>query len=113
MCTVSTKKKSKEKDAPQDKPEQQPRAKLAEETKTVTLFEGNKSKQVIISALLDPKTEAELIQFLHDNNDIFTWSAEDLRGVDRSVIEYVLDAKARLPTSQAKSPKKCLKKENK
>ena len=41
--------------------------------------------------MLDGKTEAELIHFLCDNNDIFTWSAEDLRGVDRSIIEHTLD----------------------
>ena len=60
-----------------NEPKQQVRAKLAEETKKVSLFEGNTSKQVIISAMLDGKTKAELIHFLHDNNDIFAWSIED------------------------------------
>ena len=41
--------------------------------------------------MLDEKTESKLISFLHDNNDIFAWSAKDLRGVDRSIIEHILD----------------------
>ena len=60
-----------------NEPEQQARAKPAEETKKVPLFEGNTSKQVIISAMLDSETEADLIHFLRDNNDIFAWSVED------------------------------------
>jgi hypothetical protein len=91
------KEKSKDKEPSSHEPEQQARAKPAEETKRVTLFEGNNSKQVIISAKLDIKIESELIQFLRDNIDIFTWSAEDLRGVDRSIIEHILDVNKNHP----------------
>ena len=41
--------------------------------------------------MLDSKTEGELIHFLRDNNDIFAWSTEDLWGVERSIIEHILD----------------------
>jgi hypothetical protein len=68
----------------------------------VPLFEGNTSKQVIISAMLDDKTKSELIHFLHDNNDIFAWSAEDLRGVDRSIIEHILDVNKNHPPVKQK-----------
>ena len=61
------------------------------------LFEGNTSKQVIISVVLDEKTQRELIHFLPDNNDIFAWSAKDLRGVDRSIIEHILEVNKNLP----------------
>ena len=94
-----------------NEPEQQFRAKPAEETKKVPLFEGNTSKQVITSAMLDGKTEAGLIHFLRDNNDIFTWFTEDLRGVDRSIIEHILDVDKNHPQS-SKSFAKCLKKES-
>ena len=92
-------------------PAQQVRSKPAEETKKVPLYEGNTSNQVIISAMLDGKTEAGLIHFLRDNNDIFTWSTEDLRGVDRSIIEHILDVDKNHPRS-SKSFAKCLKKES-
>jgi len=88
-----------------NEPEQQFRAKPAEETKKVPLFEGNTSKQVIISAMLDGKTKPDLIHFLRDNSDIFAWSVDDLRGVDRSIIEHILDVdKNHPPPDQAKAP---------
>ena len=46
---------------------------------------------------MDEKTKSELIHFLRDNNDIFTWSAKDLRGVDRSIIEHILEVNQNLP----------------
>ena len=74
-----------------NEPEQQVKGKPVEETKKVPLLEGNTSKQVIISTMLDGEIEADLIHFLHDINKIFAWSTEDLRGVDRSIIEHILD----------------------
>ena len=47
--------------------------------------------------MLDGKTEAELIYFLHDNNDIFARSVEDLWGVDRPIIEHNLDVDKKHP----------------
>ena len=52
--------------------------------------------------MLDGKTEAELIHFLHDNNNIFARSAEDLRGVDRSIIEHILDVDKNHPPIKQK-----------
>ena len=52
------KEKPKVKQLSPEEPEQQTRARLVEETKKVPLFEGNTSKQVIISAMLDEKTES-------------------------------------------------------
>ena len=84
-----------------DEPEQQTRAKPAEETKKVPLFKGNTSKQVIISAMLDEEIETELIHFLRDNNN-FAWSAKDLRGVDRSIIEHILEVNKNFPPVKQK-----------
>jgi hypothetical protein len=52
--------------------------------------------------MLDEKAESELIHFLHDNNDIFAWSAKDLRGVDRSIIEHILKVNQNLPLVKQK-----------
>jgi hypothetical protein len=65
------KEKAKSKESLQDEPEQLIRAKLAEETKRVLLYERNPDKQVIVSSLLDSEAENNLISFLHENNDIF------------------------------------------
>ena len=91
------KEKPKEKEPLSDEPKQQARAKPTEETKKVTLFEGNTSKQVIIFDKLDSKIESKLIQFLRDNSDIFARSTEELRGVDRSIIEHILDVNKNHP----------------
>jgi hypothetical protein len=45
---------------------------------------------VIIGAHLSPEEEKELIQFLNKNKDVFTWSAKDLQGVDKDIIEHAL-----------------------
>jgi hypothetical protein len=52
--------------------------------------------------LLDEKTESELVYFLRDNNVIFAWLAEDLRGVDRSIIEHNLEVNKNIPPVKQK-----------
>jgi hypothetical protein len=39
---------------------------------------------------MSPEEQAELLQFLDKNNDIFAWSTFDLVGVSREVIEHKL-----------------------
>lgn len=41
-------------------------------------------------ALHDSETEAQLIKFLRENSYTFVWTAEDLRGVNKSLIEHSL-----------------------
>jgi hypothetical protein len=55
---------------------------------------------VIIGAHLSPEEEKELIQFLNKNKDVFTWSAKDLQGVDKDIIEPALK------TDEKVTPKK-------
>jgi phage FluMu protein gp41 len=57
-------------------------------------------RAVTIGAHLNPEEEKELTQFLNRNKDIFAWSAKDLQGVDRDIIEYALETDERI------SPKK-------
>jgi hypothetical protein len=88
MCTISKKEKEKKKEPSLV---QQARAKLVEETKRVPLFKGNPDKQLIISSLLDNETENNLVKFLHEKSDIFSWTAKDLHQVDRTIIEHNLN----------------------
>jgi hypothetical protein len=55
---------------------------------------------VTIGAHLNTEEEKELIQFLIKNKDVFAWSAKDLQGVDRDIIEHVLE------TDEKVAPKK-------
>ena len=46
---------------------------------------------VTINAALEPEEEKDLLEFLRKNQDVFAWSASDLRGVSRNIIEHHLD----------------------
>jgi hypothetical protein len=45
---------------------------------------------VYIGVEISPHEQAELLQFLDKNSDVFTWSTSDLVGVSREVIEHKL-----------------------
>jgi hypothetical protein len=55
-----------------------------------------------IGARLSPEEEKELIQFLNRNKDIFAWSAKDLQGVDKDIIEHALETDERIVTKKQK-----------
>jgi hypothetical protein len=46
---------------------------------------------VIIGSDLSVDEEANLVQFLQKNKDVFAWSAKDPTGVDRNFIEHKLN----------------------
>jgi hypothetical protein len=46
---------------------------------------------VVIGSDLSADEEANLVQFLQKNKDVFAWSAKDLTSVDRSLIEHKLN----------------------
>jgi hypothetical protein len=60
------------------------------ETKKVYLNDMP-DRVVTIGAHLNPEEEEKLIQFLNKNTDVFAWSAKDLQGVDRDIIEHTLE----------------------
>jgi len=53
-------------------------------------------QKVTISATLSIEEELELLDVLQKNQDIFAWSATDLRGVSRDIIEHSLDTDPRM-----------------
>jgi hypothetical protein len=63
----------------------------------------------MIRAHLSPEEENELIQFLNKNKDVFTWSAKDLQGGDRDIIEHTLEIDEKI-TPKSKNSEKCPKK---
>ena len=66
------------------------RVTLGEHTKKVPLCEDIPDRTVTIGKGLDEAEEARLIQFLRNNQDIFTWSSSDLRGVSQQIMEHFL-----------------------
>ena len=61
------------------------------EVKKIPLDEHLPDKMVTINATLEPEEEKELLEFVRKNQDVFAWSANDLRGVSRDIIEHRLD----------------------
>jgi hypothetical protein len=61
------------------------------ETKRVLLDAMVLNQTVVIGSDLSVDEEANLVQFLRKNKDVFAWSAKDLTGVDRSFIEHKLN----------------------
>ena len=57
----------------------------------VLLYESNPEKFTRIRASMEKKTKQDLVQFLKKSNDVFTWSHEDMSGIDPSVITHCLN----------------------
>jgi hypothetical protein len=74
------------------------------ETKKVYL-DDMLNRAVTIGAHLNHEEEKELIQFMNKNKDVFTWSAKDLQGVDRDIIEHALETDERIPPKKQKLQK--------
>jgi hypothetical protein len=71
------------------------------ETKKVYL-DDMPDRAVTIGAHLNPEEQKELTQFLNRNKDVFAWSAKDLQGVDRDIIEHALETDERIPPKKQK-----------
>jgi hypothetical protein len=71
------------------------------ETKKVYL-DDMPDRAVTIGAHHNPPEEKELIQFLNTNKDILTWSTKDLQGVDRDIIEHILETDEKIVPKKQK-----------
>jgi hypothetical protein len=74
------------------------------ETKKVYL-DDMPDRAVTIGANLNPEEEKELIQFRNRNKDVFAWSAKDLQGVDKDIIEHALETGERIAPQKQKLQK--------
>jgi hypothetical protein len=55
------------------------------------LFEDIVEQKVLLGSQLSEEQEKNLLRFLFNNKDVFTWSANDLCGVNKDVIEHSLN----------------------
>jgi hypothetical protein len=56
------------------------------------LCEDIAEQKVLLGSQLSDEQEKILLKFLFNNKDVFAWSANDLCGVNRDVIEHSLNA---------------------
>ena len=67
-----------------------------EETKSVLLENAVTDRKVTIGGNLSREEEAELIETLAKNKDVFSWSAFDPKGVSTYIIQHYLDINPRM-----------------
>ena len=65
--------------------------KPAKDLEDVELVEGDPSKVTKIGGELDPPVKKKIVEFLKKNLDIFTWTHEDMPGIDDKVIKHRLN----------------------
>jgi hypothetical protein len=63
----------------------------ADQPKPMILCEDIAEQKVLLGSQLSLEQEKTLIRFLFNNKDVFAWSANDLCGVNRDVIEHSLN----------------------
>ena len=62
-----------------------------EKLEEVTLDSSNPDRTTKIGTLANPAIRQELITFLRSNQDVFSWSHDDMPGIDPSVIVHRLN----------------------
>jgi hypothetical protein len=63
----------------------------ADQPKPMLLCEDIAEQKVLLGSQLSEEQEKNLLKFLFNNKDVFAWSANDLCGVNRDVIEHSLN----------------------
>jgi hypothetical protein len=66
------------------------------------LCEDIAEQKVLLGSQLSDEQEKTLLRFLFNNKDVFTWSANDLCGVNRDVIEHSLNVDPAIRPSKQK-----------
>jgi hypothetical protein len=67
------------------------KATSAGQPKPMLLCEDIAEQKVLLGSQLSEEQEKTLLRFLFNNKDVFAWSANDLCGVNRDVIEHSLN----------------------
>jgi hypothetical protein len=67
------------------------KAASADQPKPMLLCEDIAEQKVLLGSQLSEEQEKNLLRFLFNNKDVFSWSANDLCGVNRDVIEHSIN----------------------
>jgi hypothetical protein len=78
------------------------KAASADQPKPMLLCEDIAEQNVLLGFQLSSEQEKTLLRFLFNNNDVFAWSANDLCGVNRDVIEHSLNVDPAIRPSKQK-----------
>ena len=64
---------------------------ITEKLEIIELVEGDPTKTTQVGMSLNLQTKTEIISFLKDNLDVFTWSREDMLGILANIIQHHLN----------------------
>ena len=64
---------------------------IVEKLETIELVEGDPTKTTQVRTNLNLQTKKEIISFLKDNLDVFSWSHEDMPGIPADIIQHRLN----------------------
>ena len=64
---------------------------ITEKLETIELVKGDPTKTTQVGMSLNLQTKKEIISFLKDNLDVFTWSREDMLGILANIIQHHLN----------------------
>jgi hypothetical protein len=67
------------------------KAASADQPKPTLLCEYIAEQKVLLGSQLSDEQEKTLLRFLFNNKDVFAWTANDLCGVNRDIIEHSLN----------------------
>jgi hypothetical protein len=67
------------------------KAASADQPKPMLLCEDIAEQKVLLGSQLSGEQEKTLLRFLFNNKDVFAWTTNDLYGVNRDVIEHLLN----------------------
>ena len=67
------------------------KAASADQLKSMLLCQDIAEQRVLLGSQLSDEQEKTLLRFLFNNKDVFSWSANDLCGINRDVIEHSLN----------------------
>ena len=73
-----------------------------EKLEEIPLDSSDPGRTTKIGTLANPAIRQELITFLRGNRDVFTWSHEDMLGIDPSVIMHRLNVSPAFPPVRQK-----------
>ncbi|XP_066333789.1 uncharacterized protein [Miscanthus floridulus] len=90
---------------PLDMPKGKIDLKDQEETKSIPLENAVPDRKFTIRGNLSNEEEAELIETLAKNKDVFTWSAFDSQGVKRDIIQHSLDINPKMKPKKQRQRK--------
>ena len=64
---------------------------IVEKLEMIELVEGDPTKTTQVRTNLNLQTKIEIISFLKDNLDVFSWSHEDMPGIPADIIQHRLN----------------------